>query len=58
MNHPKEGIEEGCVIYDKTGIFEITEQRLADQVRVMKSNNWLSEEETEEIKRNIETKKQ
>ena len=34
------------------GIFEITEQRLADQVRVIKSNNeWFSEVEIEEIKR-------
>ena len=34
------------------GISEITVQRLADQVRVIKSNNeWLSKVEIEEIKR-------
>ena len=41
-------------IWQDIGIFEITEQRLADQVRVIKSNEWLSRVEMEEIKRNSE----
>ena len=36
------------------GIFEITEQRLADQARVIKSNEWLLKVEMEVIKRNKE----
>ena len=32
-------------------IFEIAKQRLADQVRVIKSNEWLSKVKMEEIKK-------
>ena len=35
-------------------IIETTEQRWGDQVGVIKSNEWLSKVEMEEIKRNIE----
>lgn len=42
-------------LWQEIGIFEITEQRLADQVRVLKGNEWLLKVEKEEIKRNIET---
>ena len=35
-------------------IFEIAKQRLADQVRVIKSNEWLSKVKMEEIKKKIE----
>lgn len=42
-------------LWQEIGIFEITEQRLADQVRVIKGNEWLLKVEKEEIKRNIET---
>ena len=35
-------------------IFEIAKQRLADQVRVIKSNEWLSKVKMEEIKKNRE----
>ena len=41
-------------IWQDIGIFEIIEQHLADQVRVIKSNEWLSKMKIEEIKRNIE----
>lgn len=41
-------------LWQEIGIFEITEQRLADQVRVIKGNEWLLKVEKEEIKRNIE----
>ena len=41
-------------IWQDIGTFEITEQGSADQVRVIKSNKWLSKVEIEEIKRNIE----
>ena len=40
-----------CGISQDIGIFEITEQRLTVQVRVIKSNEWLSKVEIEEIKR-------
>ena len=42
-------------LWQEIGIFEITEQRLPDQVRVIKGNEWLLKVEKEEIKRNIET---
>ena len=29
-NRSKKGIEEGCMVYGNTGVFEITEQRLTD----------------------------
>ena len=32
------------------GVFEVTEQRLADQARAIKTNQWLSELELEEIR--------
>ena len=38
-------------IWDKIGVFPITEQRLADQVRQIRRNNWLTDIEIEEIKR-------
>ena len=41
-------------IWDEKGVFEATEQRLADQARAIKVNNWLSDLEIEEIARNIE----
>ena len=41
-------------IWDEIGVFEATEQRLADQARAIKSNNWLSDLEIEDIARKIE----
>ena len=38
-------------IWDERGVFEVTEQRLADQARAIKVNNWLSDLEIEEIAR-------
>ena len=35
-------------------IFEVTEQRLMDQIRQIKKNKWLSNLEIENIKRRIE----
>ena len=43
-------------IWKEIGVFEVTEQRLADQVRAIKVNGWLSEVEIEEIRRNIKDK--
>ena len=37
------------------GTFEITEQRLVDQARVIRTNEWLTEVELEEIRRKIMT---
>ena len=39
------------IIWRETGTFEITEQRLVDQARVIRTNEWLSEMELEEIMR-------
>ena len=35
------------------GIFEITKQRLVDQVRVIRTNEWLTEMELQEIGKTI-----
>ena len=43
-------------IWKEIGVFDVTEQRLADQVRAIKVNRWLSEVEIEEIHRNIKDK--
>ena len=37
------------------GTFEITEQRLVDQARVVRTNEWLTEVELEEVRRKILT---
>ena len=42
-------------IWREIGSFEITEQRLVDQVRVIRTNEWLTEVEPEEISRKILT---
>ena len=42
-------------IWRETGTFEITEQRLADQARVIRTNEWLNEVELEKIRRKIST---
>ena len=41
-------------IWNSEGVFEISEQRLDDQARAIKTNGWLSEIEIEEIKRDID----
>ena len=38
-------------IWREIGIFEITEQRLVDQARVVRTNEGLTEVELEEIRR-------
>ena len=40
-------------IWREIGTFEITEQRLADQARVVGTNEWLTEVESEEIRGKI-----
>ena len=40
-------------IWREIGTFEITEQRLVDQARVLRKNEWLIEVELEEIRKNI-----
>ena len=40
-------------IWEEIGVFEISEQRLADQARAIRRNGWLSEVELEEIKREL-----
>ena len=42
-------------IWREIGTFEITKQRLVDQARVVRTNEWLTEAELEEIRRNILT---
>ena len=44
-------------IWREIGTFEITEQRLVDQARVIRTNEWLTEGELEEIGRNILTQR-
>ena len=40
-------------IWGEIGYFEITEQKLVDQARVVRTNEWLTEVELEEIRRKI-----
>ena len=40
-------------IWRDIGTFEITEQRLVDQVRVVRANEWLTEVELQEIAKKI-----
>ena len=42
-------------IWKEEGLFELSEQKLAGQARVIRTNGWLSEVELEEIRREIET---
>ena len=42
-------------IWREIGAFEINEQRLADQARVIRANQWFTELELEEIRRGIHT---
>ena len=42
-------------IWREIGTFEITEQRLGDQARFIRTNEWLTELELEEIKRRFLT---
>ena len=39
---------------DEKGVFEVREQRLADQARAIRTNDWLTKVEIEEIKRDVE----
>ena len=36
-------------VWNELGVFEISEQRLADQARAIRTNGWLSEIELEKI---------
>ena len=38
------------------GVFPVTEQTLADQARQIRTSKWLTDIETEEIKRKLERK--
>ena len=40
-------------IWREIEVFEVTEQRLADEIRVIRTNGWLSEVELDEIHRKI-----
>ena len=44
-------------IWREIGNFEITEQRLVDQARAIRTNEWLTEVELEEVSRKILTHK-
>ena len=44
-------------IWREIGTFEITEQRLADQARIIRTNEWLTEVELEKIRRKILTRR-
>lgn len=41
--------------WKEIGVFEVTEQRLADQSRAIRTNGWLSEVELEDIQRYLQT---
>ena len=41
-------------IWREIGVFQVTEQRLADQARAIRINAWLTDVEIEELKRKIE----
>lgn len=41
-------------IWDERGVFEASEQRLADQARAIRTNEWLTAAEIEEIRRKVE----
>lgn len=41
-------------VWREIGEFEISEQRLADQARGIKVNDWLSDIKIEELKREVE----
>ena len=43
-------------IWDEIGVFPVTEQRLADQARQLRTNQWLTDIEIEEIRRKLEQK--
>ena len=44
-------------IWDEIEVFLVTEQRLANQVRQIRTNKWLTDIEIEEIRRKLEQKK-
>ena len=44
-------------IWDEIGVFPVTEQRLADQARQIRTNKWLTDIEIEKIRRNLKRKK-
>ena len=43
-------------IWDEIGVFPVTEQRLADPARQIRTNKWLTDIEIEEIRRKLEQK--
>ena len=43
-------------IWDEIGAFPVTEQRLVDQARQLRTNQWLTDIEIEEIRRKLEQK--
>ena len=43
-------------IWDKIGVFPVTEHRLADQARQIRAKKWLTDIEIEEIRRKLEQK--
>ena len=43
-------------IWDEIGVFLVTEQKLADQARQIRTNKWLTDMEIKEIKRKLEQK--
>ena len=43
-------------IWDEIGVFPLTNQKLADQVRQIWTNKWLADVEIEEIRRKLKQK--
>ena len=43
-------------IWDEIGVFLVTKQKLADQVRQIWTNKWLTDIEIEEIRRELKQK--
>ena len=42
-----------AAIWRENGVFEVTEQRLSDQARAIRTNEWLTDVEIEELKRKV-----
>ena len=40
-------------IWDEIGVFPVTEQKLADQARQIRTNKWLTDTDIEEIRRKL-----
>ena len=54
MSPQKENRQRIKKIWDEIGVFPVTQQRLADQAKQIRTNKWLIDKEIEEIRRKLE----